>query len=161
MKSTEQKIQEIKDKFKKLFDDKTEDEMIKHDELLLMASFLSEIEAAQKIRNVNRGELARLIKTSPSYLTQVFSGDKPLNFNTLAKIQKTLNIRFFIQAKYKEANSNTWTNVTNVEYIQNEHIISHNLKPKYNTPVIDIKAYNDGGIYESTFKMKRAINSAD
>lgn len=43
-----------------------------------------------------------MIKTSGSYLTQVFRGDKPLNFITLAKIQKALNIRFEISAHYKD-----------------------------------------------------------
>jgi transcriptional regulator with XRE-family HTH domain len=64
------------------------------DELILMAKFLSEIEQQQKFKNIDRKTLAALIGTSPSYLTQVFRGDKPLNFKTLAKIQAVLNIKF-------------------------------------------------------------------
>ena len=64
------------------------------DELLLMAKFLSEIEQQQKLKDIDRKTLAKLIGTSPSYLTQVFRGDKPLNFKTLTKIQTVLNIRF-------------------------------------------------------------------
>jgi transcriptional regulator with XRE-family HTH domain len=63
-------------------------------ELMLMAKFLSEIEQQQKLKDIDRKTLAALIGTSPSYLTQVFRGDKPLNFKTLAKIQAVLNIRF-------------------------------------------------------------------
>ena len=64
------------------------------DELLLMAKFLSEIEQQQKLKDIDRKTLAKLIGTSPSYLTQVLRGDKPLNFKTLTKIQTVLNIRF-------------------------------------------------------------------
>lgn len=92
---------EIKDKFKSFFQKRTKEQTIKHDELMLMASFLSEIEKVQKVKNFKRNKLAELIGTSASYLTQVFRGDKPLNFNTLAKIQDALNIRFSVHASYK------------------------------------------------------------
>jgi len=59
-----------------------------------MANYLSEIEKYQKEHDINRKELAAKIKTSASYLTQVFKGDKPLNFFTIAKIQKALKVRF-------------------------------------------------------------------
>ena len=71
-------------------------------ELLLMAKFLSEIEQQQKLKDIDRKTLAALIGTSPSYLTQVFRGDKPLNFKTLAKIQTVLNIRFDVSVKILE-----------------------------------------------------------
>lgn len=73
---------------------KTEDEMLHEEEFVLMANYLSEIEKYQKEHAINRKELAAKIKTSPSYLTQVFRGDKPLNFFTIAKIQKALKVRF-------------------------------------------------------------------
>jgi len=72
----------------------TADEELALAELMLMAKFLSEIEQQQKLKDIDRKTLAALIGTSPSYLTQVFRGDKPLNFKTLAKIQAVLNIRF-------------------------------------------------------------------
>lgn len=69
-----------------------------HEAQMLMFSFLSEIEKYQELNKVNRKSLAEKIKTSPSYLTQVFRGDKPLNFYTLSKIQRVLNIKFNIKA---------------------------------------------------------------
>jgi transcriptional regulator with XRE-family HTH domain len=72
----------------------TADEELALAELMLMAKFLSEIEQHQKLKDIDRKTLAALIGTSPSYLTQVFRGDKPLNFKTLAKIQAVLNIKF-------------------------------------------------------------------
>jgi transcriptional regulator with XRE-family HTH domain len=76
----------------------TADEELALAELMLMAKFLSEIEQQQKLKDIDRKNLAVLIGTSPSYLTQVFRGDKPLNFKTLAKIQAVLNIRFEVSA---------------------------------------------------------------
>ena len=92
---------EIKDKFQFFFENRSKEQRIKHDEFMLMASFLSEIEKVQKVKNFKRNKLAELIGTSASYLTQVFRGDKPLNFNTLAKIQGALKIRFSVDASYK------------------------------------------------------------
>ncbi len=69
-----------------------------HDSYILQSGFLSEIELVQKQQNVSRKDLAKKIGISASYLTQVFRNDKPLNFYTLAKIKKALNIRFSIRA---------------------------------------------------------------
>ncbi len=93
MKSNKE-ISEAKSKFRALLTESNEEEGVHHDAYMLMAGFLSEIERVQLIIGVNRKELAEKIGTSPSYLTQVFRGDKPLNFYTLAKIQRALKIRF-------------------------------------------------------------------
>lgn len=78
---------------------KGEDEELEHEKQMLMYAFLSEIEKFQNIQAINRKTLAGLIKTSSSFITQIFRGNKPLNFETLAKIQKALNIKFYIQAR--------------------------------------------------------------
>ena len=91
-------IQDIKKKFESLLTEKNFKEGIEHDALILMSSYLSEIERIQEERKIKRNKLAELIKTSASYLTQVFRGDKPLNFITLAKIQRVLNIGFEVKA---------------------------------------------------------------
>ncbi len=95
---SEHKLKELQNKFKSLKDKKSEDELIKQDEFVLMANYLSEIEKFQRDKGLNRKDLAHKIKKSASYLTQVFRGDKPLNFNTLAHIQKALGIRFKVTA---------------------------------------------------------------
>jgi transcriptional regulator with XRE-family HTH domain len=89
---------DIKQNLQDLFKPRDEKEEIKHDSLMLMAAFLSEIELAQEQQNISRAELANKIETSASYLTQVFRSKKPLNFFTLAKIKRALNLRFEIKA---------------------------------------------------------------
>lgn len=77
---------------------KSEDELIKRYERILLGNYLSEIERIQSETGFNRKELAQKIATSASYLTQVFRGDKPLNIRTIIKIQRALKIRFKVEA---------------------------------------------------------------
>ncbi len=105
----------VKEKIKSFEDEKTEGERIEEDAFILMANYLSEIERFQNARNLKRKDLAEMIGTSASYLTQVFRGDKPLNFITIAKIRKALGLVFTVKAypieSYKRLN--IYTNVEN------------------------------------------------
>ena len=47
-------------------------------------------------------ELAKKLGVSPSYVSQLFSGDKLINYPTLAKLQRIFNIRFKLDIKNKE-----------------------------------------------------------
>lgn len=93
------KFKEIENEIKSLSNSETEEESINHDAFMLMAGYLSEIEKLQSIHNFRRNKIAKLTGISSSYLTQVFRGNKPLNFNTLAKIQRALKIRFEVYAQ--------------------------------------------------------------
>jgi len=91
-------IEAIRNEFKSFFTPETENEQFEHDAHILMAGYLSEFERILNEKKIRRKALAEKINTSASYLTQVFRGDKPLNFLTIAKIQKALNIRFSVEA---------------------------------------------------------------
>ncbi len=95
----EEKARQIQEYYRRMMDSRPESEKLESDSYALMASFLSVVEMIQEEKGITRKELASLIKTSPSYLTQVFRGDKPLNFITLAKIQRVLGIRFSVGLK--------------------------------------------------------------
>jgi len=71
---------------------------LRHLAQMLMYRFLSEVEKVSDDRGISRKELAKKINVSPSYLTQVYRGNKPLNFLTLAKIECGLNMRFDVSA---------------------------------------------------------------
>src|SRR3977135_2892243 len=92
----------IKDRFKNLLSSKSKEERIKRDAHILMASYLSEIERLYSDIGLNRKELANKIAISPSYLTQVFTGHKPLNFLTLAKIKDALELSFEVTAHFSK-----------------------------------------------------------
>ncbi|SDX22878.1 Helix-turn-helix [Hydrobacter penzbergensis] len=79
---------------------------IQHEANMLMSNFLNQIETFQDEQSLSRKELAVKIGTSSSYLTQLFRNKKPLNFITLAKIQRALGIKFLINAKSIDKSEN-------------------------------------------------------
>jgi len=116
-------IEDIRNKFQQLLEHRDEEEEIKHDTQMLMFRFLTEIQRFQDAEGITRKKLAESIKTSASYLTQIFRGNKPLNFETLAKCQKALNIRFEITAE---------PNFNEVELVDEAHFLQS--IAKYKTP---------------------------
>jgi len=75
---------------------------VKHLTQMLMYRFLSEIEKITDERSITRKDLANRIGVSASYLTQLYRGVKPLNIETLAKIEIVLDFRFDVKAIEKE-----------------------------------------------------------
>jgi len=94
----------ISKEFENLFTFKDEKDELDHEAHMLMFRFLSEIEEYYVGgKNLKRNELALKLGVSPSYITQLFKGDKLLNFTMLAKIQKAFNITFEIKARKNES----------------------------------------------------------
>jgi len=61
---------------------------------------LSEVERVTEERNISRKELAKLVSTSPSFITQLFQGNKIASLEFLSKVEKALDIQFNITASY-------------------------------------------------------------
>jgi transcriptional regulator with XRE-family HTH domain len=90
---------EIQDAFDQLFNQLSEQDKLENDANLLMFRFLSIIEEKCEALGLNRKQLAEKVGTSPSYITQLFRGDKLVNMLTLAKFQKALGLEFEIAVK--------------------------------------------------------------
>jgi len=73
-------------------------ESSKFDARMLMYRFLSEVERITDERNISRKELAKLAGTSPSFITQLFQGNKIASLEFLSKLEKALDIQFSITA---------------------------------------------------------------
>lgn len=93
-------IEEIRNEFQKLFE-KSPEEQVEHRAQLLSYIFLSEAQKAMDRKGWTRKQLADEIGTSASYLTQLFRGDRLLNFKTVAKIEYALDLKYGI---YEESN---------------------------------------------------------
>ncbi len=89
--------EEIRNEFQKLFK-KSPEEQVEHRAQMLSYIFLSEAQKAMDRKGWTRKRLADEIGTSASYLTQLFRGDRLLNFKTVAKIEAALGIEFDITA---------------------------------------------------------------
>ena len=69
-----------------------------YEKRMVMYRILSEVERIADEKKLNRKDLAALIGTSPSYITQLFRGTKIINIETIAKFQKALDVTFEIKA---------------------------------------------------------------
>jgi ribosome-binding protein aMBF1 (putative translation factor) len=97
------KHEAIRKNFQELLGFKNREDQWGHDAQMLMFQFMGLVDEKMKEEGISKKELANKINTSTAYLTQLFKGDKKLNFKTLAKLQDVLNIRFEITTHEKEA----------------------------------------------------------
>ena len=82
--------------FQPLLEPASREEKLELETLMLSTKFLSEIERVCQNNNILKKDLAGMIGTSPSFITQLFRGNKIVNLETLAKIQLALGISFDI-----------------------------------------------------------------
>ena len=87
-----------KDCWNEILSFKGEKDEIRHEAQILMFRFLSEVDRYLNQEGNSRKALAKKMNISASYLTQVYRGNKPLNFETVARFQKALDIKFQIRA---------------------------------------------------------------
>lgn len=88
----------VNPEFEDLFSFKSEKEELEHEAKMIMFRILSSFEKMTD-RPIQKKEIAEAISTSPSYVTQLFNGDKLINLTTLAKLQKAFHFSFQIEAK--------------------------------------------------------------
>ena len=86
--------------FENFFSFKSKKEEIEHEAKMIMFRFFSELEKINSENPIKKKELAQTLKTSASYITQLYQGDKLINLLTLAKIQEAYDITFDIKAKH-------------------------------------------------------------
>jgi len=112
-------IEEIRNEFQKLFE-KSPEEQVEHRAQLLSYIFLSEAQKAMDRKGWTRKQLADEIGTSASYLTQLFRGDRLLNFKTVAKIEGALEIWFEVNAIESSESSKTYSGKQDLEWEQTQ-----------------------------------------
>jgi plasmid maintenance system antidote protein VapI len=94
----------ISEDFESLFSFASEEEELEHDAQMIMYKFLEELEVNSNTgRKLKKKDLARAINKSPSFISQLYAGEKLLSLNLIAKIQKVFNISFEIKAKSNSA----------------------------------------------------------
>lgn len=90
---------EIQQAFREILTPANDKERLELETLILMTGFLSEIEKVCEERGLRKKDLASMIGTSASYVTQLFRGHKIINLETIAKIMLALDIRFDISVR--------------------------------------------------------------
>ncbi len=87
----------IQQEFQDLLKTDSIEDKIELETLLLSAKFLSEIEKVRQERGILKKEIAEMIGTSPSHVTQLFRGNKTINLKTIAKLQIELGVSFEVK----------------------------------------------------------------
>jgi hypothetical protein len=83
------------DEFSALFEFDNKQELIDHKAHMFMFRCLSEVERITG-ENLSKKEISNLVETSPSYITQLFRGDKLINLLMLARFELALDSEFDI-----------------------------------------------------------------
>src|SRR5690554_7276603 len=90
MKLTEKYI--VNPEFEGLFSFNSTKEELEHEAKMIMFRLLSSFEKMMD-RPIQKKEIAEAINTSPSYVTQLFKGDKLINFTTLRSEEHTSELQ--------------------------------------------------------------------
>jgi ribosome-binding protein aMBF1 (putative translation factor) len=90
---------EVQAAFDALFDNFSDAERLEQEGRMIGFAFLSEVEHELDRRAMSRKDLAKAMGVSGSFLTQLFTGDKPLSDKHKAMFQRALGIRFVIHAQ--------------------------------------------------------------
>jgi len=80
----------------KLFAFDSEKERAEHEADMLSLKIALEIKNHLDEKGLSKKDLAKLMETSPAYITQVLRGDKRINMLFLAKLQKVLDVKLDI-----------------------------------------------------------------
>lgn len=111
--------EEIRNEFQKLFE-KSPEEQVEQRAQMLSYNFLSEAQKAMDRKGWTRKQLADEIGTSASYLTQLFRGDRLLNFKTVAKIEGALDIRFAVNTTESADSAINYSEKQDIEWEQTQ-----------------------------------------
>ncbi len=75
----------------------TEQEKIELEARMIQLDFIARLQEIMKAKGIrNKKELASLLGTSPSFITQLFSAEKLINLKHLAKLQRALDLKYSI-----------------------------------------------------------------
>ena len=133
---------ELLKEFEDIFTFKSEEEEIEHERQMIMFRFLSEVERVYidqtGERKLNKKKLAEKIGKTPSFITQLFNGNKNLNFDILAKFQKVLDVKFEIKARESFEASAVFNNESFDKYRQ-KHFTSNGYWTFHNTKMNNTK----------------------
>ncbi len=88
---------DVQQEYKNLFTFKNKEDQLEHKAQMISYRFLSEVEKECDKRNISRTELAEMVSTSKSYITQLFRGSKRVNMHILAKIEAAIGITFKVK----------------------------------------------------------------
>lgn len=102
-----EKTNSAEEEFSSLFEFDSNEDLIENKAYMIMFRCLSEIQKNLG-GNPSKKQLSELVETSPSYITQLFRGDKLINLLMLAKFELALDSEFDITLRKKSSEKKTF-----------------------------------------------------
>lgn len=97
------RIKELEELLK--FDD--QEERLELKASIIQLDLLEEVKELMKEKKMSRKALAEKLKKSPSFVSQLFSGDKLLNLKMIAQLQEIFDAKFIPGFKYYSSYSHS------------------------------------------------------
>lgn len=94
--------EEIKKRFNQLSSIKSEEEHYLNEAMMLHYRIIQLVETVMDKNNWNKKQLANKLGMSQSYITQLFTGSKMVNMQTLARLQDALEFSFKFETEEKK-----------------------------------------------------------
>lgn len=91
-----------------IFDSLSEEDKLNNEALILSARFLEIVQDALEEQGLSRKDLAKRMGVSPSYLTQLFRGNRLLNMKAAVQMETALELKFHVSRKMEAAK---WTDI--------------------------------------------------
>ncbi len=143
------KLKEIKIEkgFEDLFSFTTEEDELRHMASTIMFKFISELERIT-CGKITKKKWSEIIGTTPSYVTQLFNGDKLMNLLTMAKIEKALFLEIDFKLISTEKTTSNFTEFTilsssNGRHQTNLSLNNQNIRsPQESTSIHGFESYS-------------------
>jgi hypothetical protein len=101
--NTKSKNFKVAPEFEELFSFSNDKEKLEHRAQMISYRILSEVEKVCEEQNIMMKDLAKMVNTSASYITQLFRGNKQVNTAFMARFEEAMNMAFtFAVHKEKE-----------------------------------------------------------
>jgi hypothetical protein len=99
-KSAETQIDELDSILQSALKFNSDEEKLQFEAEMLHLNTMKIVEKLMIDHNMNKKDLALKLDSSPSYITQLFTADKLINYKTLAKLQRIFNVNFSFDYNY-------------------------------------------------------------
>ncbi len=119
-------------KFQEILLPSSRDEKLDFEAQMIQQDFIARLTEIMKFKGIkSKKELAGLLETSPSYITQLFSGEKLINLKFLAKLQNILGLHYSIVSdQYGRLRKSFYGNLLNKGY-REVKLSSKNIQSTY------------------------------
>ena len=97
--NTKSRNYKVTPEFDNLFSFSSEKEKIEHRAQMISYRILSEVEKICEEQNIKMKDLAKMVDTSASYITQLFRGNKQVNTGFMARIEEAMSMCFEFSLK--------------------------------------------------------------